>query len=184
MPNLEEGFKLALNLYTNSTNGVNKVVVLTNIFNEVYNLVASNITEYNAATTKINLTLALGYAPSESQVEAALLAQSPSNYALYIAEEFTDSTIIRVDDGTGYTYWKAYYLTRQSLTFGAATANAYGGSIVSSNTPLTFDIIGGHIVQAVGLYHNETKVAYALVSNATDANNFQYVIDSVTINLI
>lgn len=184
MPNLEEGFKLILNQYTDVTDGVNKALVLTNVYNEVYNLIASNITEYNAAATKINLTLALGYTPSESQVEAALLAQAPATYASYIAESLTDTTIIKVDDGVGTTYWKAFYLTRQSITFGTASGNAYGGSVVSDNTPLTFDIVGGQIVQAVALYHNTTKLAYALVSNATDANDFQYVIDSVTINVV
>lgn len=178
MPNIEAGFKLMLDAFTDPTNGVNKCLVLTDVYDEAYNLVAALESDYTAASTQINLTVG-DTNPSGNDVEEALEAQSPANYATFIAETWTDTTIIRVNDGVGYSYWKAYYLTKQSITFAAAIGSDYGGEVSANNLPLTFNILANQTVQAVALYHNNTKVSVETVKNETDTSDFQYRVDSV-----
>lgn len=76
-----------------------------------------------------------------------------------------------------------YETTKQTITFGAASGSEFSGTVVSSNTPLTFSITAGSTVQAIGLYHDTTLVGYIDVADVTDSNAYQYVVDSVTINL-
>lgn len=73
--------------------------------------------------------------------------------------------------------------TKQTIEFAAATSNEYGGSVVADNLPLSFAITGGEVVQAIGLYHDTTYVAYIAVDEVTDVNDYVYVVDSITINL-
>ena len=73
--------------------------------------------------------------------------------------------------------------TSQTITFGTPSSNEYGGSVVSSNTPLSFNITANEIVQAIGLFHDATQIAYIEVTEVTDTNAYVYVIDSITINL-
>lgn len=176
------GYALSLDNLTDATDGINYCLVLTNVYSKNYNLVAATITEYNAATNKIDLTVG-DTDPSASDVEDAMESQSSSYYADYIGESLTDVTIFKVDDTVGYTYWKAFYPTKKALTFDDATSNDYGGTVEGNNLSLLFDIDGGQTVQAIGIYHAATLIAYEEVTNVTDTNDFQYSVDSVVINI-
>lgn len=72
---------------------------------------------------------------------------------------------------------------KQTITFADATSNEYGGSVAGNNLPLSFNISAGHIVQAIGVYHDTTQVGYIEVTEVTDVNAYVYVVDSITINL-
>jgi len=73
--------------------------------------------------------------------------------------------------------------TSQAITFAAASGNEFGASVAANNLPLTFAITGGETVQAIGLYHDTTKVGYIEVTEVTDTNNFNYVVVTLTINI-
>lgn len=74
-------------------------------------------------------------------------------------------------------------VTKQAITFASASGNEFGASVAANNLPLTFSITAGHTVQAIGLYHGITKVGYIEVTEVTDANAFNYVVDTLTINV-
>ena len=182
MPILEDGFKLNLDNYTDATDGVNYCLVLTDVYSANYNLVATTEAVYTASTYKVDLTVG-DTDPTASDVEAVMEAQAGAYYGDWIGETLTDTTIFRVDDGVGYTYWKAYYPTKQAITFAAATGTEFGGSVSASNLPLTFSITGGQTVQAIGLYHGVIAVAYIDVADVTDVNDYQYLVDTALFNV-
>ena len=182
MPILEDGFKLNLDNYTDATDGVNYCLVLTDVYSNAYNLVATTEAVYTASTYKVDLTVG-DTNPTASDVEAIMEAQAGTYYGDWIGETLTDTTIFRVDDGVGYTYWKAYYPTKKAITFASATGTEFGGSVSASNLPLTFSITGGQTVQAIGLYHGVIAVAYIDVADVTDVNDYQYLVDTALFNV-
>jgi len=182
MPILEAGYKLNLDNYTDATDGVNYCLVLTDVYSANYNLVEAVLADYTAATNKVELTVG-DTDPTASDVEAIMEAQAGAYYGDWIGETLTDTTIFRVNDDVGYTYWKAYYPTKQAITFASATGTEFGGSVSASNLPLSFSITGGQTVQAIGLYHGVIAIAYIDVADATDVNDYQYIVDTTLFNV-
>lgn len=71
----------------------------------------------------------------------------------------------------------------QTITFSAAVGGSSSGSVVSDSV-LTFSIPGGQRVTRLLLYNGTTLLGTADISpEVTDANDFDYVVDSVTITL-
>jgi hypothetical protein len=177
---LQDGFKLNLDLFTDATNGINKAYVLTDAYDHIWNLVSATLTEYNTATNKVDLTSAIEGITS-NEVENVLEAQGAQNYQDYISGDWNSTDCIKMTDGLGVTYWKAHYLTAQTITFGSATASEFGGSISANNLPLTYTITGGQTVQAILLGHNSFDESVTItVAQVTDSNDYQYSIDTLS----
>ena len=73
---------------------------------------------------------------------------------------------------------------KQTVNWAAASGGETSASVVMSDAELSFSISAGHIVQAVGLYHDTTYIAYFQFSTPfvfTNAGTF-YLTD-LTINL-
>jgi len=71
----------------------------------------------------------------------------------------------------------------QSITFAAAVGGASSGSVAANNLPLTFTIDGGERVSNIIIYNDTTVLGRIAVSEATDANDFDYVVDTLTITM-
>jgi len=93
-------------------------------------------------------------------------------------------TLTDATDGINYVsvFSNSAETAKKAITFAAATGTEYGGSVVDSNTPITFGPFAStETIQAVGLYHGTIYFGYASVTEVTDTESFYYVVDSVTI---
>ena len=71
----------------------------------------------------------------------------------------------------------------QSLTWDAASGQTGSGTVESANTPITFSMSAGDYIDGIYLYNDTTQVAYIQITDVTDTNAFDYVVDSVTITM-
>ena len=71
----------------------------------------------------------------------------------------------------------------QTITFAASAGGSSSGSVAGNNLPLTFTIDGGERVSSIILYNNTTQVGYITVAETTDSNDFDYVVDTLTITM-
>jgi len=70
----------------------------------------------------------------------------------------------------------------KAVTFGAAVGAASSGTIDLSGT-YTFTVTGGNYVFGIELYNDTTKVGYVPVTQVQDDNDFDYIVDGLTITL-
>ena len=96
-------------------------------------------------------------------------------------DQLTDATLginkIAIDLGTGGV------TASQTITFAAAVGSGSNGTVAGNNLPLTFAIPGGDRVEAIELYNGTTNLGYISVPTVEDANNYDYVVDTLTITM-
>ena len=73
-------------------------------------------------------------------------------------------------------------LTAQSVTFDAAVAGN-GSATVSLSSPITFAVPADGRTERLLLYNGTTELGFVGVTEVTDSNDFDYVVDSLVITL-
>lgn len=108
------------------------------------------------------------------------MSLNTAGFALAL-DQLTDATSginkIALDYGTGGVS------TAQTITFAAAVGSASNGTVAADNLPITFAVTGGDRVEEINLYNGTTLLGSINVTDATDANNFDYVVDTLTITM-
>lgn len=71
----------------------------------------------------------------------------------------------------------------QTIGWNAASGSIGSGTVTTNGTPITFNMDANDYITGIWLYKDTTTVALIQITDVTDTNAFDYVVDSVTITM-
>jgi hypothetical protein len=71
----------------------------------------------------------------------------------------------------------------QTIGWNTASGSIGSGTVVSNGTAITFNMNAGDYITGIWLYQDTQQVGLISITDVTDTNAFDYVVDSVTITM-